>query len=248
MTVDHVVAVTGARRDHAATVAGYLDAVAGMERFRDRVCFASHATLAAMMGVSVRTVIRAQQTALRHGLVERVEFRKARTVAVRVARGYTRLALHRRQKANCHTTPSAGNRKSYQSLRDWPFGLKELFLGDDLQRREPTARDIVAATIDTLRLHGVPLMPRGKGIIARKSKELLQAGFEPEVVLTAAVIGVRRGEPQQMDYIAQDIALVQAGQRMTRADFAAELKHAEAKLRLAPGEYEAIYGRKGDAE
>lgn len=103
----------------------------------------------------------------------------------------------------------------------------------DLELPEPkpiTARDVVAAVIDTMRLHHVPIAPRAKGIIAKKSKELLEAGFRPEVVLAAAVESLRRNETHQMDLIAQDIALVQSGQRRTRTDTQRALAEAAAAL------------------
>ena len=103
----------------------------------------------------------------------------------------------------------------------------------EIERRpagEITARDVLAAAIDTMAIHGVPVTSRAKGMIARQAKELLGDGFSPDTVLAASVIAIRRGEPQSVHFIAQDIALTQSGQRLSRKDYEGELRAASDRL------------------
>jgi uncharacterized membrane protein len=49
-------------------------------------------------------------------------------------------------------------------------------------------------------------------------------------VLAAAVVAIRRGEPHVMHFIAQDMAVTAAGQRITRKEYEAELRAASERL------------------
>lgn len=93
----------------------------------------------------------------------------------------------------------------------------------DLERQERgevvTARDVVAAVIDTFRAHGIPIPSRHKGIIARHAKLLLEDGFEYETVVVASVIALKRGVPQHVDYIASDLVMARSRQRMSRREY-----------------------------
>jgi hypothetical protein len=104
--------------------------------------------------------------------------------------------------------------------------MNDLTLFDD-ERSEPperfTAQIVVSTLTDTMAANGVPVTSRTKGMIARQAKELLDDGFEVELVLVAAVISVRRGVPAHMHFIAQDLAVARAGQRISRQGYEAEL-------------------------
>jgi hypothetical protein len=93
-----------------------------------------------------------------------------------------------------------------------------------------TGGDIVAAVVDTLRVYDVPMTGRAKGMIGKQAKELLADGFPPETILAASVLAVRRGQPHVAHFIAQDIALMQAGQHLSRAEYQKELESAKQSL------------------
>lgn len=95
---------------------------------------------------------------------------------------------------------------------------------------KPTAAHIMAVIGETFSAEGVPLARRARGILARQSKELLEDGFAPTVVARACIVAERRGEPHNAWRIAGDIARVEAGLHMTRADYERELK-----AQLTPG-------------
>ena len=88
-----------------------------------------------------------------------------------------------------------------------------------LEPRVLTAQDVIATVIDTLALKGIPLAPRYKGQLAKESKALLEAGFEYETVVVAALICVRRGVPHLLQHVASDLTAARAGDRMTRAEY-----------------------------
>lgn len=96
---------------------------------------------------------------------------------------------------------------------------------------EVTAQDIVGTMVSSMKERGVPVTSRARAIIGKQAKELLADGFEPETVYAASVIALRRGEPHVVHYIAQDMVLARAGQRVTRAEYNRELQNATAALR-----------------
>lgn len=106
----------------------------------------------------------------------------------------------------------------------------------EIEPRATNAGEIVGAMVDTLRVYNVPVTGRAKGMIGRQAKELLVDGFEPDVILAASVLALRRGEPQNMHFIAQDIVLMQAGQLLSRKDYRDELGRAAAQLNPSRGE------------
>lgn len=85
--------------------------------------------------------------------------------------------------------------------------------------RSPTAQDVVATVVDTFTAKGIPIPSRHKGMIARQSKELLSDGFDYETVVVAAVVSLKRGQPQNLHFIASDLVLARAGERMTRREY-----------------------------
>lgn len=219
------------------------DALVRHMRFRDRVCWASHATLAADTGLSERTVKRCLQRLRDDGVVERLDTlpsgKRVRTCVWRMTHGTTRI---RRCERKCPTTPSptakAGSRTSrafrtphYVRGSAKPRATRGRWMSDHLpaglfqprttapSTRQINAADIVGAAVDTLSLHDVPVTGRARAMIGKQAKELLADGFPPQTVLLAAVTSLRRGAPQHMHFVAQDIAITEAGQRMTRKQY-----------------------------
>jgi hypothetical protein len=110
-------------------------------------------------------------------------------------------------------------------------GELELFTDDQLpERLEPSARDLVSAVVDAMKANDIPLTRRTRGMIAKQTKELLIDGFTADVILTASVVSIRRGAPGHMHLIAQDIVIVQAGQRITRREYENQLNAAQKLL------------------
>lgn len=85
--------------------------------------------------------------------------------------------------------------------------------------KQPTAQDVVATVCDTFAAKGIPLPSRHKGIIARQAKELLGDGFDYETVVIASVIALRRAQPQNLHFVAADLVMARAGERMTRREY-----------------------------
>lgn len=85
--------------------------------------------------------------------------------------------------------------------------------------RELTAQDVVATVCDTFAAKSIPLPSRHKGMIARQAKELLTDGFDYETVVVASVIALRRAQPQNLHFIAADLVMARAGERMTRREY-----------------------------
>lgn len=92
--------------------------------------------------------------------------------------------------------------------------------GEELEQQLlGNAGDVIASVVDTFREKGIPVASRHKGIIGKQAKELLDDGFDFATVSVAAVIAVRRGEPQNLHFIASDLVMARAGQRMTRREY-----------------------------
>lgn len=80
------------------------------------------------------------------------------------------------------------------------------------------AGDVLARVIDWLREAQMPISRQAKGMIARQSKELLEDGFDADLVGAAAVLAVRRCVPHHMHFIASDLAAARAGQWISTRD------------------------------
>ena len=93
-----------------------------------------------------------------------------------------------------------------------------------------TGADVVAAVVDTMRLHDVPIPGSFKARIGKHAKELLADGYDADTVLTAALIAIRRGEPGAVPGIALDLKLATSGQHMTRQDSRREVATVKATL------------------
>lgn len=113
-------------------------------------------------------------------------------------------------------------------------------MNEEVEQSTTTAAEIVAALVDTMSLHDVPVTGRAKGMIGRQAKELLADGFTAETVLAASVIALRRGEPHVAHFIAQDIVLMLAGQKITRSDYEREMKAASMALNPAMQRIDAV--------
>ena len=81
------------------------------------------------------------------------------------------------------------------------------------------AGDVLAVVVEKFREVGVPLASRHKGIIGKQTKELLSDGFDAETLVLACVTALRRGEPQNLHFIANDLVMARAGKRLTRLQY-----------------------------
>lgn len=82
-----------------------------------------------------------------------------------------------------------------------------------------TAQNVVANVVDAFTEKGIPIPSRHKGMIARQAKELIGDGFDVGTLSIAAVIALRRGEPQNLHFIASDLVMARAGEKMTRREY-----------------------------
>lgn len=90
---------------------------------------------------------------------------------------------------------------------------------NELEHVQGNAGTVIKNVIDLFSAHGVPISSRHKGMLARQSKELITDGFDAGTVTVAAVIALKRGEPQNLHFIAADLVMARAGQRMTRREY-----------------------------
>lgn len=100
-----------------------------------------------------------------------------------------------------------------------------------------TAQTVVGDVVDVFAQHAIPITTRHRGMLGRQAAELLQSGFDYEVVVLACVTAQRRGEPHNAHFIAADLVTARAGQRITRRDYERALQD----------EVELAGGRRGAA-
>jgi hypothetical protein len=100
----------------------------------------------------------------------------------------------------------------------------------EAQGKTITAQTIVGAVCDQMAVYSVPITSRARAILGKQAKELLADGFAPDVILASCVIALRRSEAHVAHHIAQDIVLMQAGRKLSRADYNAEMAQAQARL------------------
>lgn len=81
------------------------------------------------------------------------------------------------------------------------------------------AGDVVAAVVEIFAEQGIPLSGRFRGMLGRAAKDLLESGFDYFTVVTASVMAVKRGAPQNTIFIAQDLVMMRAGVKMTRREY-----------------------------
>lgn len=81
------------------------------------------------------------------------------------------------------------------------------------------AGDVVGTVVDIFAEQGIPMSGRFRGMIGRHAKDLLESGFDFSTVVVASVMACKRGAPQNITFIAQDLVMARAGQRMTRREY-----------------------------
>ena len=81
------------------------------------------------------------------------------------------------------------------------------------------AGDVVRTVTDIFAEQGIPLAGRYRGMIGRHAKDLIDSGFDFSTVVVASVMACKRGVPQHTTFIAQDLVMARAGQRMTRREY-----------------------------
>ena len=85
--------------------------------------------------------------------------------------------------------------------------------------RQPSAQEVIANVVDTFSEKGIPIPSRHKGIIGKQAKELLADGFDVSTLTIAAVVALKRGEPQNMHFVASDLVMARAGQKLSRSEY-----------------------------
>lgn len=81
------------------------------------------------------------------------------------------------------------------------------------------AGDVLAIVLERFTEAGILILPRFRAIAGKLTKECLDAGVPPELLVRAVAISFKRAEPQNLHFIVQDLILAQAGTRMTRRDY-----------------------------
>lgn len=81
------------------------------------------------------------------------------------------------------------------------------------------AGDVVATVVDIFAEQNIPLAGSFRGMIGRHAKDLLSSGFDFSTVVVASVTACKRGTPQHIPFIAQDLVMARAGQRMSRREY-----------------------------
>ncbi len=81
------------------------------------------------------------------------------------------------------------------------------------------AGDVLAAVSEAFTAKGIPISTRHRGILGKQARELIDSGFEFDAVVLACVMALRRGEPQNVHFIAGDLVTAKAGQRLTRREY-----------------------------
>jgi len=81
------------------------------------------------------------------------------------------------------------------------------------------AGDVVAAITVIFAEQGIPLAGRFRGMMGRHAKDLLESGFDYSTVVVAGVMACKRGVPQHMTFIAQDLVMARAGAKMSRREY-----------------------------
>jgi hypothetical protein len=92
------------------------------------------------------------------------------------------------------------------------------------------AGDAVAAVIDIFREQGVPLAPSIRARLGKGAKALLEAEFQPSLVVAACVVAIRTGWFGSVETIAQEMAVAQAGSTISRSEFQAALAETTHKI------------------
>jgi hypothetical protein len=86
-----------------------------------------------------------------------------------------------------------------------------------------TAPRVVGSVVLACETTGLLVPPSWRGIIGRHAKALLDDGFPHDVVTAACYMGVLRGRPEVVQYIAGDLMLARTGQRMSTKEYEEKL-------------------------
>lgn len=81
------------------------------------------------------------------------------------------------------------------------------------------AGDVVGTVVDIFTDLNIPLSGQYRGMIGRHAKDLLNSGFDYQTVVVACVMACKRGTPQHTTFIAQDLVMARAGQKMSRREY-----------------------------
>lgn len=104
-------------------------------------------------------------------------------------------------------------------------GVSELVSRDpgDVQAVEAGAL-VVSHVCQCVEINGMRIPPSWKGIIGSQGRALFQDGFDVDMIVGAAIIAVRRGRPELLQYVAGDLMLAGSGQAMSERDYQVKLK------------------------
>ncbi len=104
-------------------------------------------------------------------------------------------------------------------MEKYPERLSEGLVRKNGELTPYNAGDVVATVVEIFAEQDIPLAGRFRGMIGRHAKDLLDSGFDFSTVVVAAVMACKRGVPQHLTFIAQDLVMARAGARMTRKEY-----------------------------
>jgi hypothetical protein len=100
----------------------------------------------------------------------------------------------------------------------------ELARSSEIEEAQPwTAPRVVGNVVVACKATGVLVPPSWRDIIGRHARTLLKDGFPHDVVTAACYMGVLRGRPEVVQYIAGDLMLARTGQRMSTKEYEQKL-------------------------
>lgn len=92
------------------------------------------------------------------------------------------------------------------------------------------AGDAVAATVDACREMGIPVAPSIRARLGKGAKALLEAGFDPAIVVAASVLAIETGWFGSVESIAQELVVASTGQRRSRNEYQRALAEVSSQL------------------
>jgi hypothetical protein len=101
--------------------------------------------------------------------------------------------------------------------------------GDPKQPATTGGQDLFGKIVDTLNSIDVKLPRSLIAVAAKKGAAALDDGIAPDVVLAGCVTALRRGEARYTTEIIGDLALLQAGQHMSRKEYDQHVESAKVK-------------------
>lgn len=106
------------------------------------------------------------------------------------------------------------------------------------------AGDAVAATADTLALHGVKIPPTLRARLGKAAKTCLEDGFPPDQVVAAMVVAVQRGRVGLVEEILLDLQTAKAGQYHTYREYERVLRDVAESARGADSALDRYLSRR----